>query len=137
MIEKILEMARSKALEYIHKSNVEASENGNTLDFERFCGKKEAYEDMLVFVQEVAKEYGNGWISCSERLPSKEECGNFERAWFQVTIPQSDGDKTTVMQYEYTTIRGKETARWLWYGRIASVEPIAWKFLDAPYQKGE
>lgn len=59
MIEKILERARSKALEYIHKSNEEASKNGNTLDFERFCGKKEAYEDMLVFVQEVAKEYGN------------------------------------------------------------------------------
>lgn len=63
MFEKILEYARIKALEYIHKSNVEASENGNTLDFERFYGKKEAYEDMLVFVQEVAKD--GGWIPCS------------------------------------------------------------------------
>ena len=50
-------------------------------------------------VQEVAKEYGNGWIPCSERLPSKEECGNFARAWFQVTIPQHNCNKTTVMQY--------------------------------------
>ena len=56
MIEKILERARTKSREYIHKSNEEASKNGNTLDFERFCGKKEAYEDMLVFVQEEAKE---------------------------------------------------------------------------------
>ena len=126
MIEKILERLEKR------RNDVVCID-----DDDYFLGKSNAFEEAIEIVQEVAKEYDNGWIPCSERLPSKEECGNFARAWFQVTIPQHNCNETTVMQYEYTTIRGKETARWLWYGRIASVEPIAWKFLDAPYQKGE
>lgn len=133
MIEKIIEMFKEKR----DNASLECAtwKRGNA--YERADVRRCAFIDAIEIVREVAKEYGNGWIPCSERLPSKEDCGNFMKAWFQATIPQHDGNATVVMQYEYTTIRGKETARWLWYGRIASVEPIAWKPLDAPYQKGE
>lgn len=92
--------------------------------------------EMKKIINELAEEYNGGWIM--GRVPTEEECGLFKKAWFLVTIPQIDGNATTVMQYEYTTVRGKCVSRWLWYGRIASVEPIAWQPLPAPYNpKGE
>jgi len=114
-------------------------------------GQLMAYSKVIKIVNELAEEYGkdtnvstidagelfgNGWIT--DRVPTKEECGAIARKWFLVTIPQANGYRTTPMQYEYTTIRGKDVSRWLWYGRITKVEPIAWKPLPAPYQpKGE
>ena len=77
------------------------------------------------------------WILCSKRLPSKEECRGW-RGTFQATILLGSGDKryttTVVLQYEYTTVRGKEVSRWLFKERIAPWEPIAWKPLSEPYQ---
>lgn len=121
MIEKILERARTKSREYIHKSNEEASKNGNTLDFERFCGKKEAYEDMLVFVQEEAKEYGNGWIPCSERLPEFDQ---------EVLITADD---CTV----YQCVMRNGGLCVFEDGWIDTKHVLAWQPLPAPYQKGE
>lgn len=86
--------------------------------------------------KKFVEEHKGGWIT--DRTPTKEECGKFGRAFFQVTVPhQYNGDITSVMMYEYTTISGKEVARWYyWYGKVSPVEPIAWKPLDEPY-KGE
>ncbi len=82
-------------------------------------------------------EKNNGWIPCSERLPSKEECGAYGSKEFQVTIPQSCRNKTISMHFAYETVRGKEVARWKWRGSISPWEVIAWKNLDAPYTEGE
>ena len=81
------------------------------------------------------ERYRRIWISCSERLPSKEECGPYGRGEFQVTISQYDGNKTTVMDYEYTTVRGKEVSRWKWNGRVSPWEVIAWKPLSEPFKE--
>ena len=79
----------------------------------------------------------NGWISCSERLPSKEECGTYRRKEFQVTIPQADGNETTTMEFVYEKVRGEEVGRWKWKGGLSPWKVLAWKHLDAPYTKGE
>ena len=81
-----------------------------------------AYTKAIEIVQEVAKEYGNKWIPCSERLPKNHErilclhssgfidCGDFIcESWC------CDMD-------EYSIKKDKV---------------IAWQPLPAPYQKGE
>lgn len=93
-------------------------------------------EDITVILEEVPTAFKNDdWIPCSERLPSKEECGTYGSGEFQVTIPQYDGNKTTVMDYEYTTVRGKEISRWKWNGRLSPWEVIAWKPLSEPFKE--
>lgn len=73
------------------------------------------------------------WIPCSERLPSKEECSKYREA-FIVTV-DANGLKTMAMEFEYTTIRGKEIGRWIWYDRVnIPWEVIAWKPLPDPYK---
>lgn len=132
MIEKILERARTKSREYIHKSNEEASKNGNTLDFERFCGKKEAYEDMLVFVQEVAKEYDGGWIPCSERLPEVYEDSKTSDTVLVCTV---DGFQHMAFWCSDNKWRYCESGM---IGKSMEwTEIVAWQPLPAPYQKGE
>lgn len=97
----------------------------------------------ISIVNQLAEEYGkdnnvttNGWIT--DRIPTKEECGEYGNREFQVTIPQPSGNKTITMDFVYETVRGKEVARWKWCGRLPIWEVLAWKPLDEPYQpKGE
>ena len=98
---------------------------------------KVGVDNIISIVNQLAEEYKGGWIPCSERLPSKEECGAFGSKEFQVTIPQHNGNKTISMHFSYETVRGKEVARWKWRGSISPWEAIAWKPLDAPYTEGE
>ena len=105
------------------------------LDDDEAYGNISAYDDAIKIVNKFTEEYNNGWISCSERLPSKEECGTYGRREFQVTIPQYDGNKTIAMDYEYTTVRGKEISRWKWNGKLSPWEVIAWKPLSEPFKE--
>ena len=77
--------------------------------------------------------YGGGWILSKDRLPTKEECGNY-RGHFLVTVYASEL-KTLCMEYEYTTIRGKGVGKWTWCDR-ANIpwEVIAWKKFPEPYR---
>lgn len=80
-------------------------------------------------VQEVAKEYGNGWIPCSERLPDTSN-------WDASTI-----GKLFLVSYEPDPVSK------LWVGiryfnkgtnKFGGDEKvIAWQPLPTPYQKGE
>ena len=70
------------------------------------------------------------WIT--DRNPTKEECGEFGYTNFQVTV-NTNKLTTLVMNFEYTTIRGKDVARWKWNDRISPWEVIAWKPLSKPY----
>lgn len=79
------------------------------------------------------KYYGCGWILVKDRLPTKEECGNY-RGHFLVTVYAPEL-KTLYMEYEYTTIRGKEVGRWTWYDRVnIPWEVIAWRKFPEPYR---
>ena len=75
------------------------------------------------------------WILCKDRTPTKEECGLYGKKTFLVTV-LADKLKTLVMDYEYTTVRGKEVSRWLWNDRVnIDWEVIAWQPLPKPYQE--
>ena len=98
--------------------------------------KNLAYKEAIEIVNQLAEEYKGGWIT--DRNPTREECGEYGHAEFQVTIPQSKGNKTITMDFAYETVRGKEVARWKWCDRLSPWKVLAWKPLDAPYQpKGE
>lgn len=97
-------------------------------------------DDAIEIVNQVAEEYGDGWILCRDRMPSKEECGIIEEQYFQVTARRYGGKFfTTAMRCEYTDFpSGIEHPVWKWRGRLSAWDVIAWKPLDAPYQpKGE
>ena len=127
---KSIEIVNQIAEEQCHKFFCDDCETYNKE--EHYCPK---WCNVIEHTVKEMEEQNNGWII--DRNPTKEECGRYGSGWFLATVQQHEGNKTIPMQYEYTTIRGKEVARWMWYGRIASVEPIAWQPLPAPYQTGE
>lgn len=71
--EKILEKLEELRETYNEMAFVEMNTNGHTLDFEYAKGKKDVMLDVKKIVQEVAEEYKDGWIPCSERLPKADE----------------------------------------------------------------
>lgn len=73
-----------------------------------------------------------GWIPCGERLPSKEECGEYGNE-FLVTVKATD-PTTMDMRYVHTTVRGKDVERWEWQGRISPWNVIAWRPLPEPFE---
>ena len=84
-----------------------------------------ALDEAIEIVQEVAKEYGNGWIPCSERLPS--DC-----AIHEVTAKFRNGKRYTEFAY-YDESREE----WWKFDDDGTVNVIAWKEGSAPYKKGE
>ena len=93
----------------------------------------ELMEDVIEIVQEVAKEYGNGWIPCSERMPKDEE---EVLVWFEYF---RYGNYNCLFQRHGLsfTLNGE------WSGFIngssgwQQLKVIAWQPLPTPYQKGE
>lgn len=80
--------------------------------------------------------YNGGWIPCSLRNPTKEECGEYGNREFQVTI-NNPKPKTITMVFVHETVRGKEVARWKWKDGISPWEVVAWKPLDEPYKEDD
>ena len=81
-----------------------------------------AFDDAKNIVQEVAEEYNNGWIPCSERLPK--ESLNSVIGWDEYR------QRCCFVQYY--------GGRWILGNDIDSVKIIAWQPLPEPYQpKGE
>lgn len=126
---------------------------------ERLEAEIEAYSDTTYYVygleaakkivQEVAKEYGNGWIPCSERLPDTNDAVNI--TWVNrkpMPYYRDIKDKPFAATGHY------HNGKWYWYSCVCKdyldeygnsdmdemdkdIEVTAWKPLDAPYQKGE
>ncbi len=74
-------------------------------------------------VEQVAAEYDNGWIPCSERLPEE----NMEVI---VTISEMDGDNHTSTSWLQDGV---------WIIKKTPLQPtvIAWQPLPEPYQTKE
>ena len=132
MIEKILErLEEEREIAYA--------------DFDKYANDYElnlddTYDDFFhkglarakTIVLEVAKEYGNGWIPCSEQMPQENKL---------------------ILIYAESTARGgsircvAELRNGFWFAQIASdtlgltgigqFKVIAWQPLPQPYQKGE
>ncbi len=81
-------------------------------------------------VKDLAEEHNNGWIPCSERLPSKEE---YQKCNGQFIV--SDGNRTYATYFDiYDTLKfGEPTITKFVIDRCV----IAWQPLPAPYKKGE
>lgn len=113
MIEKILSKFR---------------EIGN-IQFSQFSKPLIAVEDAIKIVQEVAKEYGNGWIPTEKELPPMPE----ENPLFE----------NKPLELYLVTLKGQiYPFRAFWNGKFftdgwGKVKAIAWMPLPPVYQKGE
>lgn len=92
-------------------------------------------ERAIEIVQEVAKEYCNGWIPVEERLPENDD---YVLCWYEYKIM----DGTHVGEMAQTYGMGYYFERFNnWYGDVnngVKSRVIAWMPLPiAPYQKGE
>ena len=84
-----------------------------------------AFDDAKNIVQEVAEEYNNGWIPCSERLP--EDFMSMEYL-------------TTVKGHFYSEINYYCVANHKWFSSrktTKEVDVIAWKPLPEPFKERE
>ena len=77
------------------------------------------YDEFVKIVQEVAEEYNDGWIACSDRLP--EESLNSVIGWDEYR------QRCCFVQYY--------GGRWILGNDIDSVKIIAWKPLPEPFKE--
>lgn len=92
------------------------------------CGFDEMRKQAISIVDEVAQEYNNGWIPCSEELPPQPK----ENVLF---------DYKPLELYMVTEVGVYYPFRAFWNGKtftdgIREVEVTAWRPLPAPYKEG-
>lgn len=127
MIEKIIARLEEEANSVI--TNIFASEEDDHAGIENNA-KSDTYERAIEIVQEVAKEYGNGWIPVEVELPKKSGC-------YTVTeeiLSLNDRNKVVGTRVAYEVQYDAQNEIWR---RANTLRVIAWKPKDTPYQKGE
>lgn len=83
-------------------------------------------EELIDIVYEVESEFNNGWIPCSERLPSEEEtkdCASF-------IVTKRVRDKFSIIDFCLFGTEGEWLVR-------ENEEVIAWMPLPSPYKEGD
>ena len=101
----------------------------------RVSKKSVSYDEVIKIVQEIAEEYNNGWIPCSERLPE------YAESLVNCTIKRLSDGHVWVQNLIYNRIDNK----WKWtdypediYVDMDSFTILSWQPLPEPYQpKGE
>lgn len=91
-----------------------ARANGKSI----LLGYQKGLEDAVYIVNQVVKEYNNGWIPCSERLPEKHQV-------VMCSVNKAYATRVIVLQ----SFDGAE----YWYNGVIE----AWQPLPEPYEKGE
>ena len=95
-----------------------------------YSGELEAYGRAIRIVKELAEEYNNGWIPCSERLPEIDGCTSDT-----VLVCCSNGFQYMAfwcddLQWRFCECgTAKEPIIW--------TEIIAWQSLPIPYKAGD
>ena len=94
-----------------------------------------AYEDTGLMPEEVEQMRDDRrWIPVTERLPETREY----RTVFLATVSCEfwKNNETLVVEWENTTVRGKDVSRWIWNDRLfpGEWEIIAWQPLPSPYK---
>ena len=108
-IEKLIGRLREEkhiVYEYEHSSQYEPKET-EVVD----------YEDTIEIINQLAEEYNNGWIPCSERLPERD-------MWCLATFESGGIDK---IQYLFLQ-------RW-WNGEMGGNRVVAWQPLPDRYEE--
>lgn len=130
MIEKILErLEKLKMKEYNDSDDeCEYSDPEEVYEEGRSQGRYEGFHEAIQIVQEVAHEYGDGWIpyTTNGELPN-----NGQRVWLSFTTPYTSYVKSAWWIYDHFE-----------WGNCKKVKdyPLAWKpyKVPAPYNpKGE
>ena len=86
-----------------------------------------AFDDAKNIVQEVAEEYNNGWIACSERLPEEPEEGLTDLDECDEYIAMiENADIPTALNY---------AGNGEWYRDGEFYKVIAWQPLPEPYKE--
>ena len=72
--------------------------SGNSCEIEKYIGMQQTIVSVIEIVQEVAEEYKDGWIPCSERLPESHNItDDFECPEYNVTI--KGAKESTTLKY--------------------------------------
>lgn len=85
--------------------------------------------DVIKVIKSIEKEYNNGWIPCSDRLP---EIGQ------EVIVATQNGSVYSNIYYDYTDSNAKEPCFHSWDDEMWNCfEPdvIAWQPLPEPYKE--
>ncbi len=91
----------------------------------------QAADTIEALFTKLQEDNNDEWII--DRVPTKEECGNYNSEEFLVTV-DAGGIKVLCMEYEYTTVRKKEVSRWVWNDRVnIPWDIIAWRKFPKPY----
>ena len=87
-------------------------------------GEEASYRNAIEIVNQVASEYGGGWIPCSERLPE-------EDGFYNVTVKFWHIDKPTVISSHF------EDRKWTCVALDPEDKVIAWQPLPPVYEPKE
>lgn len=106
-------------------------------------GIDSAIDTAISIVQDVEKEYNNGWIACSDRMPNpkKKSFGNNSKRE-NVLVTLKNG-VVKEMTYEFATKEFWEAVdenpieHWKEDYNGNDIEVIAWQPLPAPYKESE
>lgn len=86
----------------------------------------------IKIINQLAEEYNNGWIPCSERLPEYSDCYNVT-----VGVSNEMGYYECVKAFNYVKKQGEE-GKWVVPKDLFSTySVIAWQNTPAPYKEGE
>jgi len=113
-IEKLI--GRLEELKELHK---ELIKDGLSVEYHSGC--KELSEDAISIVNQLAEEYNNGWVFCSEKLPYYYE---------NVLVCTENGGKT-IAHLKHTPIEWVD----MYANKIDGI--VAWQYLPNPYKECE
>ena len=127
------------------KALEEIMENGHTMDAEGFLNQEDAFNKAIEIVNELAEEYNNGWIPCSERLPEEHDSIFAEvkgtDKWRDGMFEKTSDDVNVTVKYENGTVKTKtmRTIDGKWnIDSVLKCEVTHWQPLPAaPYQEGK
>ena len=124
--EKIVERLEIYEYNNLIEHNEELSEHCKKTDCDSVVNCSVCIMDKAIsIVQEIAEEYDNGWVPCSERLP--EEYGDYLVWWTDITR----GQYYEIVEYEPNNG---------WIGEIPQAvegiySVIAWQPLPEPFKE--
>lgn len=110
--------------EFVEKL-IKRLENRKQGKFNLYC---DALDYAIRTVNELAEEYNNGWIPCSERLPS---------VGVTVLCYWKKCDRcNNIISYYYELMHKNEDCQWISDFGMCCGDVIAWQPLPQPYNEG-